>query len=190
VAASAVFEGKVSRTYQLGIEELPETARTIVGRLKSEGVITVIFHGDPIMPIYLTQAATDQNWFPEWIISGTVLTDTSTMGRMYDQDQWANAFGVSSLPVPVAPEMGEAWRLHEWFYGEPPVGEKAVALSAEPIRMFLFGVHLAGPELTPETFRDGLFGYPPSGGDATRPRVSWGDHGIFEDPDHLGVDDM
>src|SRR5699024_2380605 len=98
--------------------------------------------------------------------------------------------GVSSLPVPVAPEMGEAWRLHEWFYGEPPVGEKAVALSAEPIRMFLFGVHLAGPELTPETFRDGLFGYPPSGGDATRPRVSWGDHGIFEDPDHLGVDDM
>lgn len=190
VAKARGFERKISLTYQLVLAELPEKARTIIGRMKAEGVTTIIFLGDPIMPMYLTQAATAQNYFPEWIITGTVLTDTSAMGRMYDQEQWANAFGISSLPMPVDPEMGEAWRLHEWFYGEKPVAEKAIALSADPIRMFLYGVHLAGPELTPETFRDGLFGYPPSGGGPTRPRISWGDHGIFEEPDHLGIDDM
>src|SRR5699024_7545236 len=56
VAEARGFERKVSLTYQLVLEELPEKARTIVGRLKSEGVTTVIFLGDPIMPIYLTQA--------------------------------------------------------------------------------------------------------------------------------------
>lgn len=190
VAAARGFERKIKLTYQLVIAELPEKARTIVSRLKGAGVTTVIFLGDPIMPIYLTQAATDQNYFPEWVITGTVLTDTSTMGRLYDQKQWANAFGISPLPVPVDQELGEGWRLHEWFYGEPPVGEKSVSLSFDSIRMFLFGVHLAGPNLTPETFRDGLFGYPPSGGTATEPRLSWGSHGLFEEPDHLGVDDM
>lgn len=190
VAAARGFERRIELTYQLVLSDLPETARSIVGQLADAGVTTVIFLGDPIMPIYLTQAATDQNYFPEWIVTGTVLTDTTTMGRMYDQRQWANAFGISPLPVPTAPELGEAWRLHEWFHGEPPVGEKSVALGFDSIRMFLFGVHLAGPNLTPETFRDGLFAYPPSGGTATSPRLSFGDHGLFEEPDHLGVDDM
>src|SRR5699024_2393999 len=150
VAEARGFNRKVKLTYQLILPELPEAARTIVGELKDAGVTTVVFLGDPIMPIYLTQAATDQNYFPEWVITGTVLTDTAAMGRLYDQDQWANAFGISPLPVPADPEVGEGWRLHEWFYGEPPVGEKSVALSFDSIRMFMFGVHLAGPHLTPE----------------------------------------
>ena len=62
-------------TYQLIIPELAEQARVIVGSLKEKGVTTVVFLGDPVMPIYLTKAATDQNYFPEWIITGTVLTD-------------------------------------------------------------------------------------------------------------------
>jgi hypothetical protein len=55
---------------------------------------------------------------------------------------------------------------------------------------FMTGVHLAGPHLTPETFRDGLFADPPSGGLPTAPQVSYGDHGVFDAPDHLAVDDM
>ena len=50
------------------------------------------------MPIYLTQAATAQGYFPEWLVSGTVLTDSTVMGRQYDQRQWAHAFGLSVLP--------------------------------------------------------------------------------------------
>jgi len=190
VSKARGFERKISLTYQLVIPELAEKARTIIGQLKGAGVTTVIFLGDPVMPIYLTAAATAQNYFPEWIITGTVLTDTTTLGRMYDQQQWANAFGISSLPTPVPREQGESWRLHEWYYGEPPVAQRGAALSYEPIRLFMYGVHLAGPKLTPETFRDGLFGYPPSGGDPIRPQISWGEHGYYEEPDYNAVDDM
>lgn len=147
------------------------------------------FLGDPIMPTYLTQAATDQNYFPEWIITGTVLTDTTALGRGYDQRQWGNAFGISSLPAMVPQEQSEAWRLTEWFYGRPPVGPKTSSVSYGPIQLFMLGVHMAGPDLTPETFRDGLFAYPPSGGTPTSPRISWGNRGIFEETDYIAVDD-
>lgn len=184
------YESVVNLTYQLVIAELPEKARTIVARLKEADVTTVVFLGDPVMPQYLTKAATDQDYHPEWIITGTVLTDTTVMGRMYDQDQWAHAFGLSSLPVRVPQELGEAWRLHEWYYGEPPIADKTSAVIFEPIRLLMFGIHMAGPNLTPESFRDGMFAYPPSGGTALAPQLSWGDHGYFTNPDFNAVDDM
>ena len=150
------YESVVNLTYQLVISDLPEKARVLVARLKEAEVTSVIFLGDPIMPIYLTQAATDQDYFPEWIITGTVLTDTTVFGRQYDQEQWAHAFGVSSLPARLPQTGGEAFRLYEWYYGEAPPAPKTVAVLYEPIRVLMAGLTMAGPDLTPETFRDGL----------------------------------
>jgi hypothetical protein len=184
------YEQAVNLTYQLVIADLPEKARVLVDQLKKAKVTSVVFLGDPIMPIYLTKAATDQNYFPEWIITGTVLTDTTVFGRLYDQEQWAHAFGISSLPARLPLDQGEAWRNYQWFYGEPPAAKKTVTVINEPIRILMTGIHQAGPNLTPETFRDGLFAYPPTGGEPTAPRLSWGDHDLFRAPDYNAVDDM
>ncbi|HMS87978.1 MAG TPA: hypothetical protein PKE56_06025 [Acidimicrobiales bacterium] len=177
-------------TYQLIIPELAEQARVIVGSLKEKGVTTVVFLGDPVMPIYLTKAATDQNYFPEWIITGTVLTDSTALGRNYDQTQWAHAFGISSLPLRLPPESSEARRLHRWYYGEEAVAIKTAQVVFEPIRLLMLGLHMAGPNLTPETFEAGMFAYPPSGGTPTGGQVSFGNRGIHTDTDYLAVDDM
>ena len=184
------YEAAVNLTYQLVIADLPEKARVLVARLKEAKVTSVIFLGDPIMPIYLTKAATDQGYFPEWIITGTVLTDTTVFGRLYDQEQWAHAFGISSLPARVPPDQGESWRLYEWFYGEDPQATGTIAVISPGLSQFMLGVHMAGPDLTPETFRDGLFNYPPSGGTPLAPRISFGDQGLFANPDFTGTDDM
>jgi hypothetical protein len=184
------YEPAVRLTYQLVIPELAEKARVLVGSLKEAGVTTVVFLGDPIMPIYLTQAATDQGYFPEWIITGTVLTDTTTFGRQYDQRQWAHAFGLSPLPARVDPAESEARRLHRWFYGEEPPSVMNAATIFEPIRLLMIGIHMAGPHLTPETFEAGMFAYPPSGAGATQPQISFGTHGFHADPDYLAVDNM
>ena len=184
------YENAVNLSYQLVIADLPEKARVLIARLKEADVTSVVFLGDPVMPIYLTKAATDQDYHPEWIISGTVLTDTTVFGRLYDQEQWAHAFGVSSLSARLPQTQGEAWRLHEWYYGEEPAASNTVAIINEPIRLLMLGIHMAGPKLTPETFRDGLFQYPPTGGTPTAPRFSFGEHGLFADPDYTAVDDM
>ena len=91
-------------TYTLNLTTLPTQAATIAEKLKASGATSVIFAGDPIMPIYLTKACASIGYFPEWIITGIVLTDTSALGRYYDQSEWSHAFGVTSLGVPVPVE--------------------------------------------------------------------------------------
>ena len=177
-------------TYQLVLPTLAEQARTIVAKLKEAKVTTVVFLGDPIMPIYLTKAATDQGYFPEWVITGTVLTDTTTFGRLYDQKQWAHAFGLSSLPVRTPEKDGEARRLYRWYYGREAPATKTAQVLYEPLRILMLGLTGAGPVLTPETFRDAMFAYPSSGDSPTQPKISFGNHGYHAAPDYTAVDDM
>jgi hypothetical protein len=188
--AKVGYKNAITLTYQLVISELAEKARVLIARLKEKHVTTVIFLGDPIMPIYLTKAATSQGFFPEWMMTGTVLTDTTVFGRLYDQKQWAHAFGLSSLAARTPPQQGEGWRLHKWYTGKDPEAVKTVGVIMEPLRVLMLGIHMAGPNLTPETFRDGLFAYPPSGGTPTAPQLSFGKHGFFPNPDFNAVDDM
>ena len=77
---------------------LQTTAANVIARLKDAGVTTVLYSGDPIAPRTLTQEATAQDYFPEWVLTGTqTLADTTTFARSYDQEQWAHAMGVTYL---------------------------------------------------------------------------------------------
>ena len=51
----------------------------------------------PFGPIFFTKDAQQQLYGPEWIITGSALTDTSFFARLYQQDQWEHAFGISYL---------------------------------------------------------------------------------------------
>ena len=52
------------------------------------------------------------------------------------------------------------------------------------------GCTLAGPKLTPQTFRDGLFRYPAyRAADAINPQLSWGKHGVWPATDYNGSED-
>lgn len=184
------FEAAVRETYLLDIPRLPERAAAIIAKLKAADVTTVVFLGDPLMPIYLTQAATAEDYYPEWVIAGTVLTDTTALGRQYDNTQWAHAFGVSNLAGRKPIEQQEQWRLHEWYFGVEPDAKLTSGVVYPNVQILMLGIHMAGPNLTPETFQGGLFTYPPSGGGPTTPQISFGNHGYFEAPDYLTVDDV
>ncbi len=197
------WEAAASETYTLDLAKMGERATTIIAKMKAAGVTSIIFLGDPLMPISLTKAATEQNYFPEWIVTGTVLTDTNVFGRRYDQKQWAHAFGISSLPVKTPREMSEPWAIHQWYYGQAPAAKTTAPIIYSGLQQLYLGIHMAGPKLSPETFRDGLFNYPPTGGGPTSPHISFGMHGYFkpqntcssaipkeERADYLGIDDV
>lgn len=172
--------------YILDLSQAPEDAATIVARLKDKGVTSVIFAGDGFFPIYLTQAATNQDYHPEWIITGSTGTDITALARRYDQDQWSHAFGISYLLARVDPDViDEQGNIVSWYLGEnlddyPNIFDFG--------RLFI-GIHLAGPELTPETFRDGLFSYEPTGGFTTAFGTAYGDI-RWPWPDYSGSDDV
>jgi hypothetical protein len=78
--------------------------------------------------------------------------------------------------------------VYEWFTGSPPPNNTYNVIAPD-VTMVGIGITLAGPDLTPETFRDGMFRYPPSGGTIMNAGLSWGDHGFWPFTDQWGVDD-
>ena len=177
-------------TYTLNLTTLPTQAATLAEKLKTSGATSVVFAGDPIMPIYLTKACANIGYFPEWIITGIVLTDTSTLGRYYDQSEWAHAFGVSSLAVPVPVAASDSYHLYRWWYGAntSPASLAAPAILPGYVQFFT-GVQLAGPHLTPETFTEGLFRAPATGGGPTSPLEAYGDQGAAPRPSYASPAD-
>jgi hypothetical protein len=174
--------------YELDLARAQENARNVIAKLKSAKVTTVVFAGDPVTPQSLTQEATAQDYFPEWVVLGAAYTDTSLFGRTYDQRQWRNAFGVSSLPVPLAPEQDQLAQVLVWQSGRPPAAKTFKVLVQAPL-IFYTGLHLAGPDLTPASFRAGLFRFPSGRTNPTDIHLSWGDHGIWPTTDLFGTDD-
>jgi hypothetical protein len=172
-------------TYNLNLTTLPTQAATLAEKLKSSGATSVVFAGDPIMPIYLTKACATIGYDPEWIITGIVLTDTSTLARYYDQKEWAHAFGVTSLAVPVPLSASDTYRLYRWWYG-PKATPASLAAPAliPPVQQFFEGVQLAGPDLTPSTFTTGLFRAPPAGGGPTTSLAAYGLQGAAPLPSY------
>lgn len=185
-------EGFTVESYLLDFATMGQQGAEIVAKMASAGVTTIIFAGDPVMPIYLTNAAEAIDYHPEWVFTGTVLTDTNTLGRLYDQSQMAHAFGVSQTGVPVASGAGGALALYRWYFGEEAFPDAAVAyqvLLANVPRLFR-GIQLAGPDLTPGTFERAQFRIPPAGGDPVNPQQSNGRWGFFDEVDYNGSDDL
>ncbi|HET6951114.1 MAG TPA: hypothetical protein VFI47_12100 [Acidimicrobiales bacterium] len=174
--------------FTLDLAASQENARTHIAKLMDAGVTTIIYYGDPLTPGALTKEATAQDYWPEWILGPNVLMDTTIFGRLTDQQQWKNGFGVSALAARTAMEDDGAFRIYNWAYGTMPPSNTANILEPQ-IRTIFTGIHLAGPDLDPETFRDGLFRFPPSGGGATQPLLSWGNHGLWPELDWGGTDD-
>jgi len=168
---------------------LQEQADSIIARMKEAGVTTVVlFGGDPVTPANLTQAATSQDYFPEWVATGT-LVDTTVFARTYDQEQWSHAFGPSGLFARIEPTKAFFWSLYTWFRGEGPPAKDTNALLFPQPSLFFSALGAAGPNLSPETFRDGLFAGEPTPNVITNPSISFGDKGLWPYTDYAGIDD-
>lgn len=174
--------------YVLDPATLQAQASQAIAKMKEAGVTTVILSGDPVAPRDLTREATAQNYFPEWIIAASTLMDTTAFARSYDQQQWANAFGVTQLAARLQPETSGYYSLYRWWTGKEPAAPDSIGVYM-PAPMLVHGtLQVAGPNLTPESFRDGLFQLRTNKA-ISQPWLTWGDAGIWDEPDYLGIDD-
>jgi len=174
--------------YELDLAKAQENARNTIAKLKAAHVTTVMFAGDPLTPRYLTKEATAQRYFPEWLVLGAAYSDTSLFGRTYDPAQWKHAFGVTSLYVPTPERLDQYSQILRWQTGKGPEAKTYKVLVQAPL-IFYTALHLPGPDLTPQTFRDGLFRFPSSRTEASQIHFSWGRHDIWPSTDYFGADD-
>jgi len=179
---------KADQSFFLDPAKSQENARTIITKMKTAGVTTLIYTGDPLTPAALTKEASAQDYHPEWIVGPTVLADTTFFGRTFDQEQWAHAFGVALVAGRVPQSENPNYTLYTWFHGSPPPNNTYNVI-VPTVSVLARGLTMAGQKLTPKTFQDGLFRYPPSGGDPINPKQSWGKHGLWPFVDYWGSDD-
>jgi hypothetical protein len=122
-----------------------------------------------------------------------VFADTSVFARTFDQDEWAHAFGLQLTPARVPENKNEAYRLNQWYYGTPPPAENAFAVLLANVQILFSGLQTAGPHLTPDNFRAGMYGITPKAdpSDTINTITSYGDHQFWPSPpDPAGLDNI
>jgi hypothetical protein len=178
-----------SVAYELDPARLQEQAASAIARFKSAGVTSIIFSGDPIAPGTFTTEATNQDYFPEWIITGSALVDTTAAARSFDQEQWSHAFGISPLAARVDPEVAGSYYLYKWYTGEEsPASGTAGVILPQP-QVFFSAVQGVGPDLTRENWVATLLAAPPTPSGISQPSLDWGDVEGWPETDYHGIDD-
>jgi hypothetical protein len=155
-------------SYQLDLNTMSNQAANLVARLQNDGITTVQCSCDPVLPVFLTARAHEQGYQPEWVVSGVAWTTTDYVGQVFQQDQWSRAFGISfdSAAQPSQASLGYN------AYKQVRDDEPAFAVQDIYNSMYLLatGIQMAGPNLTPDTFEQGMFDYPEREG----PEGVWG----------------
>jgi hypothetical protein len=167
-AMEAAGNKAVRYNYTLDLATLSDQANNIAAKMKSDGITTIVLASDPLLPLLLSSRMSQQNYNPEYIVTGVALMDTSVLGQLYDQTQWQHAFGLSMIGEEQPQQASFAY-----------AAAKSVDPDHEPIfgvdifYYFLYqlatGLQMAGPDLTPQSFANGMRAYP--GG--TGPAGTW-----------------
>jgi hypothetical protein len=143
-----------------------EQAPIAITKFKSAGVTSVLLLADAGMVTAMLKQATSNDYHPEWIIGAFNYNDLPFFARLYDQDQWKHAFGISNLPPPTPPSdaANPALDAVQWYWGEGR-GTSSV-LHGNLVDKFTQAIMYAGPNLTPKTLQQGMFSVPAQGGSA------------------------
>jgi hypothetical protein len=162
-------------------EQAQRDAPSIVSRMKTKGVSTVVLFTDVAMNRALMEQASAQEWYPEWFMTGAGFFDLAAFAAGYPEDQSAHAFGISLIPPyldapPAIADITGTTGAFNWFWGDSVGTNSGVAIGLS--NWLLPGIHHAGPNLTPKTFKQGLWAMPATGGsadnDPLNPLVGYG----------------
>jgi hypothetical protein len=154
-------------SYRLDLGQLSTQAKNIIPQLAKGEYTSVIFGGDPIMPVFLSGEANSQHYYPEFIPLGVALIDRDFVGQLLDPNFAANMFGISSLGDSTE-EPASSTIAYEAFKSVRPDEEPAFSVDLIYYQMYMLaiGIQMAGPNLTPDTFAQGMFDYPATAGPA------------------------
>jgi hypothetical protein len=157
--------------YSLNINTVAAQDDNIIAKLANDQITTVILLTDPVSPIFLTERAAQQSYAPEWFVMGAGGDDTDPEGQAYDQGEWSHAFGVSFNGATVAEQSTLGYAAYKSVNNDEPA---AVVVNPmyENLDILAIGLEMAGPDLTPTTFEQGMRAYP--GSQTGNPNLQFG----------------
>ncbi len=155
-------------SYTLDLNTMSNQAANLVARLQSDGITTVQCSCDPVLPVFLTARAAEQNYQPEWVVSGVGFTTQDYVGQVFNQDQWSRAYGISYDAAAQPQQASLGYNAYKQVRDdEPAFGVQSIYNN---LYLLAIGIQMAGPQLTPQTYEQGMFDYPERSG----PEGIWG----------------
>lgn len=150
--------------YALDISQAGTDSNNAATQFAADQDTSVILATDPIAPIFLTQACHNQNYFPEWILTGVALTDQDNWAQLWDQQEiTGRLFGLSQLGSSEAMQgpSGEAAKALQ--AAGVPLNAGSALIYYEMLPIFNM-IQAAGPVLTPSNIAAGIHSLPLAGG--------------------------
>jgi hypothetical protein len=123
-------------------EQLP----TLVTKLKSAGVTTLVNFANNTATTNATKAMNSQDWFPEIVVTTYPYTDLDILARSFDQEVWSHAFGMIWFLPYVEGQTDVLSQTFQWFWGKDQ-GTRWQGASADLGGLYT-RIHYAGPNLT------------------------------------------
>jgi len=163
-----------------------------VNQMEQNGVTTVACMCAPNQLADLMNAATDQTWFPEWLVDNEQFLSYDQSGENLPAAQQSHVIGIDYNNEVLDPQ-NEFWyravREMDSSYSYQQSGQDVYAYYRyEELMILASGIQQAGPNLTPQSFAQGLYDtqYANVGHGAApfyQAAVSFsaGDHAFFDD---------
>jgi hypothetical protein len=122
--------------------------------MKSKGVTSVFCLCHAVDETVIGRTATAQGYFPEWLISSYDLNFYNFAIKLgFPAEQRENLFGIQLVPM----QTSEADWPGTWACNETQCEDAGAQIGAyHAMLLIASGVQMAGPNLTPETFAEGL----------------------------------
>jgi hypothetical protein len=149
--------------YDADIQRSTEQASAITARMIDDRITTVIMVSDPIAPVFRTNNQSRNNYFPEILLPGSGLLDYDKLGRLYDAQQMAHAFGPSHLQAALDHSESDATKMWQAAGGDGDACGSCNLYANYYIQLGML-LQMAGPNLNPATVEQGVLTLPPSGG--------------------------
>jgi hypothetical protein len=179
LAAQAVVTGGAGGS----ASDNEQSAHSAILQYKAQGVTTLICLCEGLAAgVYYTPAATDESYFPEWVLSSYVENDMDWAGASASKPQSVHWLGISQWNKALPPDQEPVtWAVREgdpsftwggsYDTSEPGNPNAAANSAAGPYQdpymaqhynyadllLLASGIQMAGAKLTPAAFQAGLF---------------------------------
>ena len=142
-------------SFALDVAALQSEATNAVAQMKDAGVTTIVCLCDEFSPLFLTTAAVDQQYEPEWLMQRW----PDPWGRQTDQSAFSRSLHLGgATPDFETSEIGRV--LDEATDGSGASSPESIDAIYRQLLLLFSGLQEAGPELTPESFQAGVFSLP------------------------------
>lgn len=139
-------------------------------RLRAQGVTSVLIRVGNTSHAVITNEATQTGWFPEWVLPGESNLrglDGNFYGRLANQSQWQNMFGITFDYRRDAIDEQSWFRAYREGCPDCPVptaaGGSNTPTAYDTLMLLFQGIQAAGPKLTAENIDRGLHSLPKNG---------------------------